>query len=64
MMVIRQLDGYLTDLRNGNSVQVGALMILPKGNDRFELWKGSTHLTTFIGARDALLHAVNTQVKA
>ena len=64
MKVIEQLNGYLTDLRNGNSVELDGILIMPKGNDRFELWRGYSKLDVLIGARATLLHVVNNRLAA
>ncbi len=31
MTTVEQLNGYVSDLKNGNSVSIGDIMILPRG---------------------------------
>ena len=64
MTTIEQLNGYLTDLRNGNSVEIGGILILPKGNELFELWEGTEMKNRLIGSRATLLHVLNNRIAA
>lgn len=63
MTIIEQLNGYVTDLRNGNSVNIGSYRIMPQGKDRFQIWKGKQlKEEQWIGARTAVQHVVLTSM--